>query len=464
MSDDILKRLDAKLTETLGSATAASERVEEIKKQYDGKISELEARLKAADDSLKFQKEHVEKLESEWNTKRKGGLETDDLLSVIPERHKRWIPHVQNTSVNRSGMSADTEKHIIEDPVKYVAVGSWFAESLASKVASTRGDYLLAQKHAESAEKLTKALGGAFSVEKAALGEGTATLGGNTVPTIVEAMLGRVIKDNGALRRANPTIINMTSQTHNLPNLTTDFTAYIGAEAATISDSASASFTGVATLTANKFTGLATVSLELMQDSVLNLADFVMVHLGEMIARLEDQVGLEGTGSGSDGTITGIRGTTGVNAIAAAATGDVLTLVHLMNTIYGGEHESTRDNGVWWTHPWYVKAALQLATGSAGTPWLPMIPFNNQGTTRNLLGFPVYATSVISRQRTSSTGTMFFGNPKGLVIGDAMGSTFDVDPYGLFDKAQVRLRVIKRTGIVTWVPAYFTRLTGVVCT
>jgi len=36
-----------------------------------------------------------------------------------------------------------------------------------------------------------------------------------------------------------------------------------------------------------------------------------------------------------------------------------------------------------------------------------------------------------------------------------------MDPCGLFDKDQTRLRVIKRTGIVTRVGAYFAYLKGV---
>ena len=462
MSEDMMKRLDEKLSKVLGSKEAAEERIAEIEKKYEGRISGLDARLLAADQSLAEQKAHIESMEADFNAKRfRGG--SDDLLAAIPEQHKGMIEFVKsNPAVDEKnrlsgGNVGAIEALKAEDPIKYIAVASWFHAKLMTAVQQQKNNAVELQKWHQHSENLMKALGG---VDKAALAEGTANQGQDFVPTIVEAVLGRVIKDNSVVRRAGPTVIQMTSQTHNLPRLDTDFSAYWALEAGTISDSAASAthFTAVA-LTAKKNTGLATASIELLQDSVVNINDFFLVHLGELMARNEDQAALAGTGHASN-PFTGLRGATGTNAPSASTT-DV-SMARLMACAYAAQDQSCRDGAAWWVHPFVVRDALQLTTGAAGSPWLPFLPFQNMGQTQNLLGWPVYATSVIDRAGTSTSSYVYFGNPKGLVLGDRMGTQFDLDPYSLFTKAQINMRVIRRTGIAVWVPKKFSVMPGAI--
>ena len=79
-------------------------------------------------------------------------------------------------------------------------------------------------------------------------------------------------------------------------------------------------------------------------------------------------------------------------------------------------------------------------------------------------GVRVYPTSTILRNRGTGTNetTAYFGRPTAIVIGERMGTTFDVDPYGLFTTAQVRLRMLRRVAVLIWIPAYFTKLTAVI--
>ena len=461
MSEDMLKKLDDRLAKILGSQEAAKEAVAEMEKKYEGKITAMEARLLAQDQELQKAKAHSEKMEADFNAKRFRGP-GDDLLHVIPEEFKGMIEYVKtNPNVDPKNTTSGATVNAIEslkteDPVKYIAVASWFHSKLMTAVSQQRSNGPEIVKYNERAEKLMQALG---AVDKASLAEGTANMGADFVPTIVEAVLGRVIKDNSVVRRSGPTVIQMTSQTHNLPKLDTNFSAYWALEAGTISDSGPATAFSAVALTAKKNTGLATASIELLQDSVVNINDFFLVHLGEMMARNEDNAALNGTNHASN-PFVGIVSATGTNAPTAATT--VLSLARLMSAAYVGEDQSIRDGGVWYVHPWIVRDALQLVTGSAGSPWLPMIPFNNQGQANTLLGWPVYATSVISRNLTSSTSNIYFGNPKGIVMGDRMGTQFDIDPYGLFTSAQIRMRVIRRTGIAIWVPGKFTYMPGTI--
>jgi HK97 family phage major capsid protein len=455
MDPELLKQLDKKLESVLGSSKAAQDAVDEIRAEQGKGMTELQAKVLALQTDLKSAREHSEKLEADFNARRfNGGV--DELKNAIPDEHRSQIDVVRLSATVDERLNptlANTnaiEQLKKDDPIKYVACASWLHSRLMRAVSQTRSDAQGIVKYHERAEKLGALLG---QVDKAALAE-TTNVGAEFVPTIVEALIGRVIKDNSVVRRSGPTTVQMTSQTHNLPRLDTNFSQFWTAEGASISDSAPTTYFSSVALTAKKNTGLATASIEVLQDSIVNINDFFLVHLGEMMGRAEDQQGLEGTGT----VFTGLGSATGVNSVAGTSVG--ITLSTLMATAYKAEDESTRDGGVWFSHPWVVRDALQLTTGTAGTPWLPLIPFQNQGRTKDLLGFPVFATSVIARSATTtSTTTLYFGNPKGIVFGDRMGTMFDVDPYGLFTTAQVRLRVIRRTGIAVWVPPRFTKAT-----
>ena len=108
-----------------------------------------------------------------------------------------------------------------------------------------------------------------------------------------------------------------------------------------------------------------------------------------------------------------------------------------------------------------MRDAAQLITGTGGAAWFPFV-WNNSIPNSMLLGFQAMATTAISRTRGTSTNEayIYFGNTSGIVLGDRAGTRFDVDPYGLFTTAQIRLRIIKRTGIVIWVPSMFCKTTG----
>jgi HK97 family phage major capsid protein len=78
-------------------------------------------------------------------------------------------------------------------------------------------------------------------------------------------------------------------------------------------------------------------------------------------------------------------------------------------------------------------------------------------------GKSVFQTSVISRVRNTDETTVYHGNPAYIVIGDRMGTTFEANPFSETEwkKGQISLRLLRRVGILIWVPGYFTKLTAV---
>jgi HK97 family phage major capsid protein len=267
------------------------------------------------------------------------------------------------------------------------------------------------------------------------------------------------MKESSVVLSAGATTLQMTTKTHQLPTLANDFTVSWIAEEGTITDAAPGTPFGQGTLTAKKLAALVTVSIELVQDNVINLMDFVLRHLLQQAGRAVDLQALEGDGT----TFSGLFSVAGVNSVAGGS--NALSEDELRKLIYGGEHATTLENGVIFAHPWIMRDAIGLAI-SSGTPWFATVFGQDQqgnARPRNIWGVPAMLTSIIAKNRGGGTNetTAYHGDPSYIVIGQRMGTTFEVDPYGKFDTAQLRLRLLQRTGVLIWVPAYFTKLTAV---
>lgn len=433
--------------------------------------------IKGHDERLTSGEETLQALEKAVEKARFGtgvGLsEPDSLRNALPERVRNWIGPVQASRGYQAIARSAGPNTPLSDPVIVTASLAWMQARINAVLQIQRGNPERARAwndEAESIESVLQKLAPPNLRVKADLQEDIAAEGGNLVPTVTEAVIGWLVKEASIVRQAGPTVVTMTTKTHNLPTLANDFSVSWTAEEGTITDAAPASPFGSGTLTAKKQTGLVTVSNELLQDNIVNLMDFVMTHLTQQIGRAEDTQALEGDGT----TFTGLFAASGVNAVAGGA--NALSFDEIVKLIYGGEHQSTIDGGVIFAHPWIMRDALQLTTGATGTPWLVMPSVNAQGgpaQPRNLLGVPFFPTSVISRVRGGGDETTaYHGNPRYMIIGDRLGTNFLVNPYGgkltegtpnisSFEKDQVVLRLTRRVGILIWVPAYFTKLTAV---
>lgn len=470
-TNDVLKNVDTKLTTILDGQKSAADR----QKTIEDKQQDLLTKITANDGKLEAQTAALARVEADFNKKRFGNgtgrtVEMDALLSAMPDDLKAWIPRAAgilpgvgladlgNLGSDIPKRSALAAKIARRSPELYVAVGGVFQARIKASRFARKGESVKAQQWTERAEKLEEALGGIPAASKAALQEDTNAEGGFLIPTITEALIGWLMKEASVVRAAGATIVQMTSKTHQLPTLANDFSVAWIAEEGTITDGAPSTPFGQGALTAKKLASLVTVAIELVQDNIVNLMDFILTHLLQQAGRAEDLQCLEG-----DGTVfTGLFSASGVNAVAGGS--NALSEDELRKLIYGGEHASTLENGVIFAHPFIMRDAIGLAI-SSGTPWFATVfGVDQQGNARprNVWGVPAMLTSVISRVRGGGTETTaYHGDPAYIVIGDRMGTSFEVDPYGKFDTAQLRLRLLRRTGVLIWVPAYFTKLTAV---
>lgn len=465
MEKETLQKIDQSLDSIIAGQKDAREKIEALEKEH----GEVAAKLLAVDDKLRSADAWRQEVEEKFAKGRFGQSGSDHLLAALPEETKAWIPRVAGLRAGQViGLADDGEplqrsigmaRLAQKDPVLYVATGFFFQCQIKAAMSAKKGRSEDAQKWAEKGDKIAEALGGFDPKARVALQEDTANEGAELVPTIVEAVIGWLMKEASVVRGAGATVLQMEAKTHQLPSLANDFTVSWTSEEGLISDAAPAAPFSQGALTANKQTGLVTVSIELIQDNVINLMDFVMMHLLQQAGRAEDAQALEGSGS----PFTGLFSVSGVNSVAGGS--DDLSEPELRKLIFGGEHATTIENGVIFSHPWIVRDALGLTTGSGGSIWLPYMISGAVRNRPNVHGVPVHMTSSILRNRGTGTNetTAYHGDPRYIVIGDRMGTSFDVNPWSEaeFKRGQVLLRLIRRIGIVIWVPAYFTKLTAV---
>ncbi len=463
-SEEILARIDKNLGNVLGSQAEADARIKELGESNDA----LMTRIKTQDERIEKQDTFMANLEAEANKHRfdvgSGDrfCERDALVSAMPEKLKKWIPFVRAL---RGGVPVAGQEGMVEpvlrnhaaarlaqkDPETYVAVGGWFMARIQAQLANQSGQPILAEQYNKEAEALSKAMGGtAYEgiLTKADLAEDVGGTGGFTVPVVTEAMIGWIIRDASIVRASSPTIVQMRTKVHELPKLANNFTVTWETEGTTIVDSAPATPFSQPSITAQKQAGMVTLSIELIADNIINLMDFIMTHLINVLGRDEDTQMITGTGTPFTGFESAITTNVVTKTPAPLASGDMI------NLIYDAEQAALVQMGsALWCHPWIIRDEIKLSLAAGNSAYMPFVIGSNVRA-QNLHGIPTYASSVIPR--TSGAGTESFvysGPPQYLVIGDRLGTTFDVNPWAEteFKAGQVLLRMMRRVGFVVWV-------------
>lgn len=420
------------------------------------KLADLEAHRIATD-------KYIAEMEKKYNAdKRKNLRGGDDLVELLGERDKRNLQRAEIVChMQKSSRGGAKNGMFVDDPVLKTASGRWLAGCL-KKLSAPADFHGVREQH----EKLTEALNLGFQgVEKVALQEDTATEGGNLVPTVVEGEILRLILDNSFLRPRVRKVV-MTTKTHAFPTLAAEFAANIIAEEGAITDSAPANPFGQSNLTAKKLACFVTVAIELMQDNVVGLADWLGLEFGMKIGRLEDTQALEGDGTGVN--FTGVVAAANVNAVSSGANGDFLSFGKLADT-YAAVQEQPSSDMNWFFSRKVLGVLIRSRVGTGGTIDLPFFIPPLGGLSGKvpaaLLGDEVITHSGILTNRAVGTGTnrtnIYYGPPSTIIFGDLLGFEIALNPWAKFANAQVDIRGIKRTGILVGVPAAWTKYTAI---
>jgi HK97 family phage major capsid protein len=368
------------------------------------------------------------------------------MLAAIPDSDRKMV-HLAEQQ-----MDPARDKGRFASPEYKAAAMLWFWKSAQVQCSRLGGNRRGLQ---DELEKLEKAFAEVYGQEKAAFAEGAAGTGGSWIPDPVAADVYRLIADNSVMSPL-VTHIPMTSQFLDLPTEGTTMTVTVGAENTAITDSVPASPVAKVLLTALRFNGYATASIESLQDSAASILTWVQQKLAELIGTELDRQLLEGTGGAS--SFTGLSTDAGVNAIAAGTNGDAITYAKLASIPYFALQRASRQGAQWFLSP----AAMGKVVGLVDSQGMPIFQFSNvpNAVASSILGYPAQVHSVILANRTKGTGTaltnIYFGPPKSIVLGDKMGMSWDVSEAPGFASASVAMRLLMRAGGAVAVPKAFT--------
>lgn len=240
---------------------------------------------------------------------------------------------------------------------------------------------------------------------------GTATAGGNTVPTSFVRALYDYLEVYSGMRRTRATIITTTGgEKLEFPKVTTGGTAALVLEGSAIAE-ADPAF-GKMTLDAYKYGQLLQYSFELSQDTGVDLLGFAARDFGRALGRVTDTAYVLGTGSNQPQGIMTAMGTgdTGGTGVAGVPTFD-----NLINLVYS-VNEEYRLNAQWLMRDATAAAIRKLKDSDGQYLWQPS---QQVGTPDRLLGF-----EVVTDPNVAATGV----NANSVAFGDF--STFYIRDVG----------------------------------
>ena len=465
--DTDIQKLMTKIDE-LGAGIR--EEIEPIRLQVEGE----DGTFKKISVQVEKQETWLKELETQINKHRFSGSGEDGFKAALGERFKHIIGQAEIAAMNHrlpAGLSSLTQERkpqgIWADPVKTAACAVWVQLKLLKdpRVQS----HMSREFSAEDREVFAK-LSDALNVQKATnpmLEQ--ATFGLETVPTPLEAEVLRQIEDAGQVR-ALVRKLTMRAVTHNIPDLTTGISVTVVAE--NVAGTNVRPIFGQKALTAKKVMALGAASIEVLQDSAIDMFDFWLTLANEQMALKEDLDFLEGAGGATE-IGTGVLNATGVGSIdmptgASPQPIDAGDWDVFIDAKYKGRKASTRSrrfNTGWFGAPEAARDLEKLQDSNnrplLQTPLTGNIFALPEGSIGVFLGFPFYANSNIAINRGAGTDetAVYFGPwGRSFIVGDLLGMQIGTSEHVGWTDATIGIRLLKRTAQLVAVPADFTKV------
>lgn len=301
------------------------------------------------------------------------------------------------------------------------------------------------------------------------MSEGTGSAGGFTVDTELDATIQHLLTDYGVARR-EMNFIQLSSNQIDLTNLAVDIDAYWTDEgAAKTSDDVQI---GRVTLTLNKLATIVPMTDELIEDSEIDIVDFVTRRIAENISKKEDQAFFDGDGTAAFGGYTGVLQTAGVNNVDMDATNTAFTDITADDLI---NMQDATPQGAQAGAKYYMNRTimsqvrkLQDTTGQ----YIYQSPSESGPAT--IWGKPVVLVEAMPAVAASAISTAFvlYGDlRKAATVGVRGGlriklsqdatvrNTADSADINLYVQDQTGLRVVERVGYVVVIATAVTTLT-----
>ena len=251
-------------------------------------------------------------------------------------------------------------------------------------------------------------------VEARALGENTNSAGGALVPEEFAARVIRLVETYGTFAASSVEKVTMNRDTMIIPKRVTGTTAYFIGEGVAVSES-QPSYSNVQ-LVAKKLAVGTRMSSEVVEDSLISMADAVASEFATSLAFQIDQCGWIGDGTSNFGGIQGIvnklaTGSFGPSLQTAAAgrvSFESLTIEDFLRCV-GRLPLYARQGAKWYISPaGYAASMARLRYVSGGNTQADL----GGGVTETFLGYPVEQVHVMNSTLGSdpSQVKVLFGN------------------------------------------------------
>ena len=315
----------------------------------------------------------------------------------------------------------------------------------AQRDAYTAGQWLLATVGGDTRAAQWCADNG---IETRALATTTNSLGGYSVPEVLESTIIDLREERGVARRSLR-VMPMSTDSHIIPRRASGLTAYFVAENAEIT--ASDKGWDAVQLVARKLAVLCRYSSELNEDSILSIADDLASEIAYAFADKEDECGFNGDGTSTYGGIVGLKsGTLAGSKVTAAAgnTGFGTLDLEDFEAMVGKLPQYASAGARWYvSNVGWANSMLRLAEAAGGNTVAQIAG----GAPKQFLGYPVEIVQVMNSTlgaQTSTDGLAYLGNLQlAATMGTRRGISIQVDGSRYFEFDQLAIRGTERFDI-----------------
>lgn len=387
----------------------------------------------------------------ELNEARLGLIAQARALNDKAEAENRDFEATELEQYTKLNADIDSLRARIDRQVEQAATDRSVSESLRSLGTNTSGSPAsesnlsdqfrqLARGEIRSIDMDAAAFGKALDVR--ALTKGSATAGGNTVPTsFYDRLVEHLVESSGVLQ-LGPTVINTTGgEQLDIPVTTSYGAAALVAENGTIAGTDPAF--GKRSLGAYKYGQLVLASRELVDDSAFDLASFIAKVAGRNVGLALGAHLATGTGTAQPtGIVTSATtGKTGGTGVVGVPTAD--DLIDLMFSVIAPYRNS--QSAGWLVKDSTLGAIRKIKDGSGRYLFEPAATF---GAPDTLLGKPIQSDPNIAATGLNAKSVVF-GDFSAYFIRYAGGVRFDRSDEFKFDTDQVAFRALIRADAIT---------------
>ena len=327
-------------------------------------------------------------------------------------------------------------------------VGSIIAAAQAAR-GGGRDPYFGFNSGAEYQQAFRSYLRSGDNTELRVMSYGTAANGGYTVPETVEARIVEKMRQSSVIRSIARTTV--TPDDRKIPIQNAIPTAAIIGEGTDITAS-DATFTQLS-VDSYKYASRVVASRELIQDSGINLEEYVIRNAAEAIARAQDEHFWDGTDSSQPmGVIKGATAGTPEITVTTLGTGNATSLASadatvdkVLDWIYSLPVQYRMGSAIV-TSDEVLKNLRKLRNTAGDYLWQasPVERMLAGGPAGTILGYPYYISEYVDAMAASKIVAVF-GNFNYYEIFDRGATEIVVDPYSLSTKWQLQMVVVKRT-------------------